>query len=406
MNSSGKRNLVSVEHSPAAESIAGNEDLVREILLRLPVKSLLRFESVSKKWLSLISDPHFAQSYTHHHNPNYEPSGLLLNNRFFRWQFIPLDDDDQSRVNLLSQGSVKFLCPDDPGFRILQSCNGLLLCSPSHCKKRDPFFDCYIYNPTTKKYRFHRFLNREFGATLVAVNMVFDPSKSSHYKLICIREMDEPRSEPNFTYRIDIYSSETDYLKPSSNSGSPLTITAHRYGIYFDWPIYCNGAIHWYGDEGDTSLYFDIDTECLKTMPMPPSRLRGWYFGESRGHLHLMVYNLREYCPTKFDIMELKADYSGWFVAYRVDLDAVAITYPEMRCRKYGTFSVLCVVRAEKEEDSTLVICVPGKAISFNLHDKTWKVLCDLVPNQNAPATIYDYGWFDADQYILALCHV
>ena len=37
------------------------EEVMLEILLRLPVKSLLRFKSVCKHWLSLISDPNFAK---------------------------------------------------------------------------------------------------------------------------------------------------------------------------------------------------------------------------------------------------------------------------------------------------------------------------------------------------------
>lgn len=39
------------------------EDLISEILLCLPVKSLLRFSSVSKPWLYLISSPCLIISY-------------------------------------------------------------------------------------------------------------------------------------------------------------------------------------------------------------------------------------------------------------------------------------------------------------------------------------------------------
>ena len=38
-------------------------ELMVEILLRLPVKSLIRFKSVSKPWRSLISDTHFTKSH-------------------------------------------------------------------------------------------------------------------------------------------------------------------------------------------------------------------------------------------------------------------------------------------------------------------------------------------------------
>jgi len=38
-------------------------ELIIQILLRLPVKSLIRFKCVCKSWLSLISQPHFANSH-------------------------------------------------------------------------------------------------------------------------------------------------------------------------------------------------------------------------------------------------------------------------------------------------------------------------------------------------------
>ncbi|XP_057433676.1 F-box/kelch-repeat protein At3g23880-like [Lotus japonicus] len=39
------------------------EDLIAEVLLLLPVRSLLRFKCVCKSWRSLISDPQFAKSH-------------------------------------------------------------------------------------------------------------------------------------------------------------------------------------------------------------------------------------------------------------------------------------------------------------------------------------------------------
>ncbi|XP_057447289.1 F-box protein CPR1-like [Lotus japonicus] len=38
-------------------------DLIVQILLRLPVRSLIRFKSVCKSWLSLVSDPQFGESH-------------------------------------------------------------------------------------------------------------------------------------------------------------------------------------------------------------------------------------------------------------------------------------------------------------------------------------------------------
>lgn len=40
------------------------EVVLMEILVRLPIKSLFRFRSVSKHWKKLISDPYFARCYS------------------------------------------------------------------------------------------------------------------------------------------------------------------------------------------------------------------------------------------------------------------------------------------------------------------------------------------------------
>ena len=76
-----------------AETIAGNDDLLIEILLRLPIKALIKFKSVSKHWLFLISDPKFSR----HRNPNpVSASGLFLKRPFwqefeFEFEFVNLN---------------------------------------------------------------------------------------------------------------------------------------------------------------------------------------------------------------------------------------------------------------------------------------------------------------------------
>ncbi|BAS96375.1 Os06g0170750 [Oryza sativa Japonica Group] len=67
---------------PAGAAAAGiPEDIVEEILLRLPVKSILRFRSVCKSWRAVVADPRFVRLQLDHsttaarHRP---PSMLIL----------------------------------------------------------------------------------------------------------------------------------------------------------------------------------------------------------------------------------------------------------------------------------------------------------------------------------------
>lgn len=65
------------------------EGMVTEILLRLPVKSLLQCKSVCKLWLSIISDPYIIKSHLHRaiSASINDPSALNI-------EYSPLDEDD------------------------------------------------------------------------------------------------------------------------------------------------------------------------------------------------------------------------------------------------------------------------------------------------------------------------
>ena len=108
------------------------QELIREILLRLPVKSLLRFKCVCKSFLSLISDPQFVIShYALAASPTHR---LILRSHDFYAQSIATE----SVFKTCSRDVVYFPLPlpsipclrlDDFGIRpkILGSCRGLVL---------------------------------------------------------------------------------------------------------------------------------------------------------------------------------------------------------------------------------------------------------------------------------------
>ena len=99
----------------------------------------------------------------------------------------------------------------------------------------------------------------------------------------------------------------------------------------------------------------------------------------------------------------MERDHSAWFVKFRVHLDSVAASFPKMLQGyldpsefNYYSFSVLCIVRGENENDSVLVLHTPGKVIGYHFKSKTFKEICET-------ETSLRLGWFDAYQYIETL---
>ncbi|EXC59120.1 hypothetical protein L484_000365 [Morus notabilis] len=108
--------------------------------------------------------------------------------------------------------------------------------------------------------------------------------------------------------QIKIYSPETRrwILSCSAFYGNEVDFS-------FRNAVFLNGNIHWVSEK---SMYFNVKNERLMLMPMlMPARRRYMYFGESRGHLHLITYRLDPRSP-RFEIYEMKTDYSGWFVKF------------------------------------------------------------------------------------------
>ncbi|XP_021749056.1 F-box/kelch-repeat protein At3g23880-like [Chenopodium quinoa] len=135
--------------------------IVEEILQRLPVKTLVRFKSVSKFWFCIISSPEFAKKHLNRTSDNNE--FILLNSLYYSrsYKFLSLPYDESS--NLKSPIEMNFTL-DIPSRQQLQtekgrvvdlvgSCNGLVCLS---CLSYPTIILCYqflvICNPATHQY--------------------------------------------------------------------------------------------------------------------------------------------------------------------------------------------------------------------------------------------------------------
>ncbi|CAL5376504.1 unnamed protein product [Camellia sinensis] len=360
------------ESSPASEEvIASNEDLLTEILLRLPAKSLIRFKSVSKNWLHLISDSHFAVNHSRRIRNSSMISGLFFYFDYSRSELHSVSLHAHPNRSLPTLSFLDAVGGDRP-FRIRSACNGLILCQSYQivCNRfRKNYVVC---NPTTQKFTLLPQLDcLSLSCELWGVYLAFDPSKSPHYKVVFFRPC----------YQFDIYSSETASWKQITVSEcEPLGDCLE--GVFW------NGAIHWLSHE-DVHFRFDVDEEKLIKTHNPPSpkilsMAKTRYFGECGGHLLLIQMRLRN--AMGFRILEMDRVSFHWIVKCRVNLRPLISVFPEIhkddRSKRYK-FHVLCVVKGVSENDFALVLATAGKAIYYDLKCKSSRVLLDHLPLLN-----------------------
>ncbi|KAF7129370.1 hypothetical protein RHSIM_Rhsim10G0184400 [Rhododendron simsii] len=366
---------------PSAEIIASNVDLLTEILLLLPARSLIKFKSVSKRWLSLISASRFACNHTHE-NPSPLPSGLYFYSR--QYASLPLNDQitrvsvhDDPRTSL---PNLSFLEDSGSRFetRVLHSSNGLMLCSTFdtfNCINKNYF----ICNLTTQKFAVFPTpvvseSYSEFGSYLV-----FDPKKSPHYRVVVVSF-----SYDWNTYQLDVYSSESASWK------SPILVPEIRYhnrtGVHAAvWNgelimMRCDRGSNWETCAKHDHFYirFDIDAEKLTTTQVPflDSNLsRGaLYFGECTGRLLLVQRSWND--PAELEVLEMTDGENNfrWNIKYVVDLTPFIL--PSRRSCKFVVIGVVNI--GVNENDLAVVLYIRGEVVQYNINCKTWKVLCDL----------------------------
>lgn len=138
------------------------ESLLIEILNKLPLKTIFRLKCVSKRWLSLISDPLFACNYVSsqsspkkwtllHKHIHDEKSNVPLNFNILHNLDLDLKDFNTPTLSLLRSpcsnriDDGKSKSPQIGQAEVLASSDGFLLC----CERVDFLDHYYIFNQVT-----------------------------------------------------------------------------------------------------------------------------------------------------------------------------------------------------------------------------------------------------------------
>nr|XP_016475494.1 PREDICTED: F-box/kelch-repeat protein At3g23880-like [Nicotiana tabacum] len=214
-------------------------ELITEILLKLPVKSLLQFRCASKSWLSLISTPEFIKAhlsmsannkdYTHHrlifvqHDYNVELKGRICT-------YLK----DCTLSNVLDDSVIGAFDLDYPmknphkSVEIVGSVNGLI------CPTIEQE-DLFLWNPSIRKFK----KLPDFTAKLrlgycIMYGIGYDEVHDD-YKLVCVFR--------NSSYNISHYVEVNVY---SLNSDSWTSINDFHSGEQLiRWGMFMNGKLHW-----------------------------------------------------------------------------------------------------------------------------------------------------------------
>ncbi|KAM3369562.1 hypothetical protein ACQJBY_017451 [Aegilops geniculata] len=277
------------EAVPVAEAASLlTDDLIVEILSRLPARSVHRFKCVSPSWRALITDPAnrkklpqalagFLYSTYHWADP-----------RFLKFHFASVSVGAAPPVDL----SLSFL-PSDKYLYVdqLDACNGLLLClcymapsSPS-TDKRTPLESHFIVcNPATEKWvdlpphakvpKGHRGVSR----------LGFDPAVSSHFHVLLFEET----GQEDCVTGVNIYSSQTGaWKRRQSRLVEKVTLYAGLASVFFHGMLHLLGMLKPMKLDNDAVLVaVDMEGQVWKAIRVPSGGLSFGTIGLSQGCLH------------------------------------------------------------------------------------------------------------------------
>ncbi|KAL7132225.1 hypothetical protein ABFS83_12G057800 [Erythranthe nasuta] len=245
--------------TPAAEIFP--EEIMEEILLRLPVKSLLKFRCVSKSWCSLISSNRFIKAHlkisikdTNNFTrqniiSSFSPPGKILKQCSLSSLFYGIGTTNAVDIDFPNRN------PND-SVRVVGSCNGLI-CTILNEKL------IYLWNPSTRKFK--KLPNADDRIKVISkYGFGFDECNEDYKVLVVVSSF---CIEGGFETMVKLYSLRT-------NSWKRIEDLAHD-RLSGSTGKFVSGKLHWVRRSGPNHsarwdiVSFDLGSEICGSVALP-----------------------------------------------------------------------------------------------------------------------------------------
>ncbi|KAG2714283.1 hypothetical protein I3843_03G022300 [Carya illinoinensis] len=242
------------------------EDVVMEILSRLPVESLMRFKCVNKAWYFLIRNPDFIAKHLFWATSEKRHRGLLLNreHEITRTPWVSLHSNETLEVSRYVD-LLQFFPRDVGELVVFGPCNGILCLFGVPADRNGPRDGLVLWNPATRESKALPIIQRpaEMPTTFpFRFGFGLDP-KTGDLKVIRILNLNFRRCQ------VEVYNLSTDSWRVINTSVNPIyRINSPRF------PSYLNGVHYWLacergGPDHWLMLSFDMSNEVFQEIALP-----------------------------------------------------------------------------------------------------------------------------------------
>ncbi|XP_025013682.2 F-box/kelch-repeat protein At3g06240 [Ricinus communis] len=295
----------------AAGRLSMSQDILLDILLRLPVKSIIRFRAVHSSWFSLTSSPEFTLKHLNHARARSLKHGIVeVRNIHFGNPCLSLcslkkpvaEDADHEVIDIQNPfGKVNH----KPYIRteIIGSCNGLLLISVFRYNK-GLIREFILWNPSTReheKIRKDRLSDQPFTYIF---GFGYDHF-NDNYKLVEVSS-----SLASEETSVDVYNLK-ERCWERKDSQFPYKFLWHRPGTTL-----ANGVPHWIVrrrvNNEKVVISFDLGEEKFKEVPLPASLNDPVFISNLHGYLCVGSLNSQKIFEWKVCVMREYGAEESW----------------------------------------------------------------------------------------------